>query len=75
MDKGSVFWTILRTILNQTKNPHVRPGPLVSLILTVVNVVVVQHNIGFGLQKGVVLELNQPERKNKNGVVLELNPS
>ena len=32
-------------------------------------------NVNFGLQKGVVLELNQPERNNTKGVVLELNPS
>ena len=32
-------------------------------------------NVGFGLQMRVVLELNQPERNNKKGVVLELNPS
>ena len=27
-------------------------------------------NVNFGLQKGVVLELNQPERNNKKGVDL-----
>ena len=32
-------------------------------------------NVGFGLQTGVVSELNQPERNNRKGVVLELNPS